>query len=66
MTKTTTHFQCTVYLADGKHISHNEICETEQEAIHRAESWRALGHKAQAYLIIVDYAQNKIFHYPLA
>ena len=58
-------FQCTVYLADGKHISQNEVCETAQEAINRAKAWRSLGHKAQAYIVVIDYAQKKLLNYPL-
>ena len=42
-------FTCIVYLADGKHISQIENCDTASEAIERAAKWRALGHKAQAY-----------------
>ena len=58
-------FQCTVFLADGKHVSQNEVCETAKEAIARAEAWVALGHKAVAYIVVVDYAQHKLLQYPL-
>ena len=58
-------FLCVVFLADGKHISQNEVCETAQEAIDRAKAWRSLGHKAQAYIVVIDYAQQKLLNYPL-
>ena len=66
MTKTIIHFQCTVYLADGKHISQNEVCATSAEAIERAKAWTALGHKAVAHRVVTDCLAGKIHYYPLA
>ena len=65
LNKITTHYQCTVYLADGKHISQNEICETPTEAIERAKAWQALGHKAIAYRVVIDYWKGEMLQYPL-
>lgn len=65
MTKTITHFQCTVYLADGKHVSQNEVCATPAEAIERAKAWTALGHKAMAHRVVTDYLAGEIHYYPL-
>jgi hypothetical protein len=66
MTKTITHFQCTVYLADGKHISQNEICATSAEALERAKAWTTLGHKAVAHRVVVNYSVGEVYYYPLA
>lgn len=65
MNKKTTHYQCTVYLADGKHISQNEVCETAAEACERAKAWRAVGHKADAHKVVTDYWAGEILMYPL-
>lgn len=67
MTKTITHyFQCTVYLADGKHISQNEICASPAEAIERAKAWTALGHKAVAHRVVINCLAGEVYYYPLA
>ena len=58
-------FLCVVFLADGEHISQNEICDSASEAMERAAKWRALGHKAQAYLQAVDTDNCEIYHFPL-
>lgn len=58
-------FLCVVFLADGKHISQNEVCDTASEAISRASAWREVGHQAQAYLQAVDLTCNEIYHFPL-
>ena len=58
-------FICIVYLADGKHISQNEICATASEAMERAAKWRALGHKAQAYLEAYNLDTLEMYHFPL-
>lgn len=57
--------QCIVFLADGKHISQVENCETAKEAIERAEAWCFLGHKAQAFLTIADLERGELRNYPL-
>ena len=58
-------FQCIVYLADGLHVSQVEPCETASEAMERAAAWTRLGHKAEAYLMVVDCEKGEIYHYPL-
>ena len=58
-------FVCLVFLADGKHVSQTEVCETASEAIRRAAKWRALGHTAQAYLGVIDLNSLEIRHFPL-
>ena len=58
-------FVCIVFLADGKHVSQNEVCDTASEATERATKWRALGHKAQAYLEVFDLNTLEIHHFPL-
>lgn len=58
-------YQCTVYLADGKHISQNEVCATPDLARDRAKRWRAVGHKATAYKVVLDYWAGKMRMYPL-
>jgi hypothetical protein len=56
---------CLVYLADGKHISQVERCESAAEAKSRAEAWRAVGHIAEAYREVVDTKRGEIHYYPL-
>lgn len=58
-------FVCVVFLADGKHISQNEVCNTASEAMERAAKWRAVGHKAQAYLEAFDFDTLEMYHFPL-
>lgn len=58
-------YQCLVYLADGLHVSQVETCPTKDEAVARAEAWRAVGHKAQAFLVAVDMVAGEIRHTPL-
>lgn len=58
-------FQCIVYLADGKHISQVEPCDSASEAMERASAWRTLGHIAEAYLQVADLERLEIYHYPL-
>lgn len=58
-------YQCTVYLADGKHISQNEVCATPAIAMSRAKAWRAVGHKATAYKVVLDYLVGEMRMYPL-
>lgn len=58
-------FLCVVFLADGKHISQNEVCDSATEAMERAEKWRSLGHKAQAFLQAVDTDNCEIYLFPL-
>ncbi len=63
MTKTS--YVCITYIADGKTISAVETCDTANEAIERAEKWRAIRTKANAYRVVVDYETLEIYHYPL-
>lgn len=65
MTNKLYSFNCVVYLADGKHISQNEPCETAKEAIERCEAWRKLGHKADAFVIAVDPKTGEFDHFAL-
>lgn len=58
-------YQCTVYLADGKHISQNEVCATPAIAMNRAKAWRAVGHKATAHKVVIDYWAGEMRMYPL-
>lgn len=58
-------FQCTVYLADGKHISQNEPCDTAKEAVTRAEAWRALGAIAEAHVTVVCVETGEFIIIPL-
>lgn len=58
-------FTCVVFLADGKHISQTEVCDTASEAIERAAKWRAVGHIAQAYLEVLNLDLLEIYHFPL-
>jgi hypothetical protein len=59
------NYACIVYLADGKHISQVEHCESATEARSRAEAWRAVGHIAKAYRLVIDTKRCEIHHYPL-
>ena len=58
-------YKCFVFLADGKHISQIEVCESASEAMKRAEAWRTLGHIAEAYFEVADFERGEIYHYPL-
>lgn len=58
-------YKCIVFLADGKHISQVEACESASEAMTRAEAWVTLGHIARAYLEVVDTTRGEIYDYPL-
>lgn len=60
-----TSFICVVYLADGKHISQVEPCETAEEAIQRSEHWRALGHISTAYQNDLDCVNLEVHSFPL-
>jgi hypothetical protein len=61
----TTNYVCIVYLADGKHISQIERCESATEARSRAEAWCAVGHNAKAYREVINIKRCEIYHYPL-
>lgn len=65
MTNKLHSFNCIIYLADGKHISQNEVCATAKEAIERCEAWRKLGHRADAFVIVIDPATNDVDHFAL-
>ena len=58
-------FTCVVFLADSKHISQTEVCDTASEAMERAAKWRAVGHIAQAYLEVLNLDLLEIYHFPL-
>lgn len=60
-----TAFQTVVFLADGVHISHTEMTETADEAIERAKRWRAVGHKAEAYIIFIGDTPESIQRHEL-
>lgn len=60
-----TMYECVVYLADGKHVSQHERCESAAEAKERAGKWRALGHKARAFRVVVDLQKMEMYHRPL-
>ena len=51
---TTTTYQCITYIADGKHISATETYASREEAIARAQAWRAIGTKARAQALMID------------
>jgi hypothetical protein len=59
-------FKCIVFLGDGKRISQVEPCDTASEAIRRASAWRTLGHKAEAYLEVIDIERREVHNYPLS
>ena len=52
---------CAVYLEEGKKVPKIEECGTASEAIERANKWRALGYKAQAYLHGIDTKTGEIY-----
>jgi hypothetical protein len=58
-------YKCIVFLADGKHISQVEECESASEAMTRAEAWTTLGHIARAYLEVIDTKRCEVYDYPL-
>lgn len=58
-------YQCIVFLADGKHVSQVEPCETASEAIERARAWRKVGHIARAYLMAANMTTLELYHFPL-
>ena len=60
-----TSYVCNTYIADGKTISAVETCDTANEAIKRAEKWRAIRTKANAYKVVVDTDLCEVYHYPL-
>lgn len=51
---TTTTYQCITYIADGKRIGAVETVSTREEAIARAQAWRAIGTKARAQALMMD------------
>jgi hypothetical protein len=58
-------FICVVFLADGKHISQTEVCDTAAEAMERADKWRTVGHEAQAHLHVIDLDTLEVSLFPL-
>ena len=58
-------FICMIFLADGKHASNTEFCDTASEAIERAAKWRAFGHIARAYLQVIDLKRLEVHYFPL-
>ena len=59
-------YRCVVYLADGKHISQVEICESASEAMTRAEAWRSVGHIAKAEVFVFHVATCEFQSCPLS
>ena len=53
------------YIADGKTISSVETCNTANEAIARAEKWRAVRSKATAYKVVINLTTYDIDRIPL-
>lgn len=51
---TTTTYQCITYIVDGKRISTVETVNSKEEAITRAQAWRAIGTKARAQALVMD------------
>lgn len=51
---TTTTYQCITYIADDKRIGAVETCASREEAITRAQAWRAIGTKAKAQALVMD------------
>ena len=51
---TTTTYQCITYTGDGKRIGAVETCTSREEAITRAQAWRAIGTKARAQALVMD------------
>lgn len=62
---TTTTYQCITYIADGNHISAVETCASREEAIARAQAWRAVGTKAKAQALVMDMEGCDFFTIPL-
>ena len=50
----TTIYQVITYIADGKRISAVETVNSREEAIARAQAWRAVGTKARAQALVMD------------
>ena len=60
-----TAYQVHTYIADGKTISSIETCDTANEAIARAEKWRAVRSKATAYKVVINLTTYDIDRIPL-
>jgi hypothetical protein len=60
-----TAYQVHTYIADGKTISSIETCDTANEAIARAEKWRAIRTKATAYKVVLDLTTYNLDRIPL-
>jgi hypothetical protein len=60
-----TSYVCNTYIADGQTISGTTHYPTAEKAIARAEQWRAVGTKANAYKVVVDTDLCEMYHYPL-
>lgn len=63
MTKTT--FVCITYIADGQHASTTTHYPTAEKAMAKAEAWRAVGTKANAYRVEINTELCEMYHYPL-
>ena len=55
-----TGYFCETYIADGKHVSACEPCESAEEAVLRAKKWNALGTKARAIKVEIDLDSYKM------
>ena len=60
-----TSYVCITYIADGQTASSTIHYPTAEKAIAKAEQWRAVGTKANAYKVVVDTDLLEIYHYPL-
>ena len=60
-----TAYQVHTYIADGKTISSIETCDTANEAIARAEKWRAVRTKATAFRVVMNLTTYHLDRIPL-
>ena len=58
-------YQVHTYIADGKTISSIETCNTANEAIARAEKWRAVRTQATAYRVEINLDSYELNRIPL-
>lgn len=58
-------YQVHTYISDGKTISSIETCDTANEAIARAEKWRAVRTKATAYRVEINLDSYELNRIPL-
>ena len=58
-------YQVHTYISDGKTISSIETCDTANEAIARAEKWRAIRTKATAFRVVMNLTTYHLDRIPL-